>query len=375
MAWFAKFKDGEGTPPQAATELFCSFCGQSQLHVKKLIAGPKVWICDACVRLCWDIIEENVPEVTRAEVPTPPPPMADLRAGLDARCVGLEAPKQALLGALALHLARLQAGPGDIKPPVVLLVGPRGSGKSQLLRTLMGLTSLPGHHADINRLSATGYVGLDIENLLWELVRQADEDFRVGESGVLALDGLHRIAIATPPPGSARDISGESVQRDILRVLEGMKTEVQAHAPRHPNRAAEPFWCHKLLVVLSATFDGLPAGDAAQRDWLAEQGMLREILARVDHIVRLPAPDPDQLRAILVDESAGLLPARLADLGALELEVTVRDSGIEAMLEHAVASPDGAWALHAPLARLAAAAANAEGALVVEGDTVRSWMG
>ena len=377
MAWFGKSYEQKPDPPQAAEELFCSFCRHSQRAVKKLIAGPEVWICDACVRLCMDIVEDKVPKDTTAEIPSPPPSLDELRATLDLRCAGLDAAKRSLLAALSLHLARLQEGAPELRPPIIMLVGPRGSGKSHLARELVQLTRLPGHHADINRLSATGYVGLDVENLLWELVRQSHDDYRLGECGVLVLDGLHRVACAEPPPGSPRDIAGESVQRDILRVIEGMRTEVQGHSPRHPSRAAEPFWCHRLLVVLTATFDDLPQGDQAQREFLAERGLLRELLARVDRFVTLPTPSPSQLRAVLTTPERGLLPQRLAALEALGLKVQVDDHAIEAMLALAGASPDGAWALHRPLARMAEAASELDHAepLVVDAETVRGWMG
>ncbi len=374
MAWFGKSNEQQPDPPQAAPELFCSFCGKSQRHVSKLIAGPEVWICDGCVMLCRDIIEENLPP-GGAEIPSPPPAMAELRAGLDERCVGLDAPKRALLGALGLHLARLQEGAPDLRPPVLLLVGPHGSGKSSLLDALTKLTRLPAHHADVNRLSATGYVGLDLENLLWELVRQAAKDFRLAETGVLALDGLHRIATAAPPRGSARDIGGAEVQRELLRVLEGRQTEVAGSTMRHPQQAAEPFWCHRLLIVMAAAYEGLPEGEAAQRTFLAERGVQRELLARVDRIVQVPAPDADHLRAVLTDPTAGLLPGQLAALEALGHTVQVREDAIDAMVEQAADSPDGAWTLRHAMTSLSVAAAQAEGPLVVTAADVRGWAG
>ncbi len=377
MAWFGKSNEQKTQPPQTAPELFCSFCHNSQRVVEKLIAGPEVWICDKCVRICMDIVDDKVPTDTAAQIPSPPPAMADLRAAFDARCVGLDAQKQALLSALSLHLQRLQEGASDLRPPIVLLVGPRGSGKSTLLRAMTELTRLPGHHADINRLSATGYIGLDVENLLWELVRQSERDYRLAECGVLALDGLHRVTVSPPALGTRRDISGEAVQRDLLRTVEGMKTEVHGHSPRHPHQAAEPFWCHKLLVVMAASFDGLPDGEQAQRAWLADQGLLGEMLARVDWIVPVPAPDAEQLRAVLTDPGAGMLTSQLEALRALGRELRVEDDAIDAMVEHAAASPDGAWALKHPLARLATAAGDPdhEGSLVVTADDVRGWSG
>jgi ATP-dependent Clp protease ATP-binding subunit ClpX len=374
MAWFAKSKDASTDNPQAVQELHCSFCGKSQRVVEKLIAGPEVYICNECVGLCTDIIEEHtVPRVVPG-IPDPPPSLAELRQALDAACVGLDHPKQALVAALGLHLARLQPDAPALRPPVLLLVGPRGAGKSHLLRALRDLTPLPSHHADINRLSATGYVGLDVENLLWELVRQSDNDYRLAESGVLALDGLHRIVIAEPALGNKRDVSGESVQRDLLRVVEGMQTDVQGYSPRHPQHHAAPFHCRRLLVVLAASFEGLPTGDRAQRAWLAEQGLLRELLSRVDHIVPVPAPSAFQLRGILTDPERGLLPQRLAALEALGREVRVEEEAVEAMLAWADQEPDGAWALHRPLARMSEDS-SAEEPLVVDAAMVACWRG
>jgi ATP-dependent protease Clp ATPase subunit len=374
MAWFAKHKDASPDRPQAVQELFCSFCGKSQRQVAKLIAGPEVWICDECIRLCMDIIEESAPPRAQPKIPVPPPSPNELRQALDATCLGLDHPKQALVAALGLHLARLQPDAPTLRPPVILLVGPHGAGKSHLLRALRELSTLPAHHADINRLSATGYVGLDVENLLWELVRQSDNDYRLAECGVLALDGLHRVTSSEPPLGTRRDISGESVQRDLLRVVEGMRTDVQGYSPRHPQHRTEPFDCRRLLVVLSASFEGLPEGDAAQRAWLADQGLLRELLARVDHIVPVPAPGAPQLRAILTDPAQGLLPQRLTALEALGRRVQVEDEAVEAMLAWAAAEPDGAWALHRPLARIGEEASEHE-PLVVSAALVRGWMG
>ncbi|MFH1469756.1 MAG: ClpX C4-type zinc finger protein [Pseudomonadota bacterium] len=371
MGWF----DGKPAAPKAAPELHCSFCGASQRQVAKLIAGPEVWICDRCIRLCVDILEEHTEKpVPKYALPSPPPSLAELRAVLGRRCVGQERAKRLLVAALAQHLARLQPEAVPLRPPVVLLVGPHGCGKTTLAQALLEATTLPGYLADVNRLSATGYVGLDVENVLYELVRRAENDRPLAEAGVLVLDGLHRIRVQAPPIGSPRDITGESVQRDLLRVLDGLSTEVAGAGQRHPQMSSEPFSCARVLPVLTATFEDLPADEPAVREELAARGMLRELLARIDVVLPLTALARDESRAVLTRPEGGLLPERLAALAAIGCAVEVGDGAVEAMLEMAEREPaDGAWSLRRPLARLAEEAVARGGAWTVREEDVRGW--
>jgi ATP-dependent Clp protease ATP-binding subunit ClpX len=370
MGWF----DDKPAPPRAAPELHCSFCGESQRRVAKLIAGPKVYICDRCVKLCVDIVDGDAKPVPKVGVPTPPPPLPDLRAALDRRCVGQERAKRLLVAALAQHLARLQPQAAPFRPPVVLLVGPHGCGKTTLARAVLEATSLPGYLADVSRLSATGYVGIDVENLLYELLRRADSDRAAAETGVLVLDGVHRLRLQAPPLGSARDITGESVQRDLLRVLDGLTTEVAGTGQRHPQMNAEPFSCARLLPVLTATFEDLPTDEPAIREELAARGMLREFLTRIDVVLPMPALTRQDLHEVLERPEAGLLSARLAALAAMGCPVELGEGVTDAILEVAGRSPaDGAWALRRPLARLAEEAVARGGAWTVGAEEIRGW--
>lgn len=345
MAWFQKAT----TTPQATPDLHCSFCGESQRRVDKLIAGPKVYICDRCVRLCVDILDGQA--APRADAPSPD--LATLRATLARRCVGQERARRALVAALAQHLARLQPDAPAVRPPVVLLAGPHGCGKTTLLRAAVEATPLPAYLADVNRLSATGYVGLDVENLLHELVRRAGGERARAEQGVLALDGLHRLLVRAPPPGAPRDITGESVQRELLRVLDGLDTEVAGAGPRHPAMPAEPFSCARVLAVLAGTFEGLPPSEDEAREDLAGRGLLRELLARVDVVVSMPALTAAELGTVLTREGDGLLPRRLAALASAGHPAAIGDGVVDSWIARAAASPDGGWALHRALAGLA----------------------
>lgn len=379
MGWFggkSETRSAGESGPAYAPVLHCSFCGKSQQEVTKLIAGQAVYICDECVQICVDIIQDEVPEPEPEPEPTvyrpdPPPTPAELRAHLDAGCVGQAQAKRALVTAMSLHLARL-TDDSALRPPVVLLVGPRGAGKTTLCRALTQATPLPSYLGDVSRLSASGYVGLDVENLLFELTREVGEDWALAQEGLLLVDGLHRITLQTAPVGAPRDISGESVQRELVRVLEGATTEVSSERMRHPQVVARPFSCARLLVVLTATWEGLPQGERAQREALRADGLVGELLSRVDSIVEVGALDREELHQVLTRDQ-GLLPVQLASLASLGREVHVEPDAVELMVEAAADHPDGAWALRAPLARLAREAMDREGGWRVSADVVRSW--
>lgn len=351
MPWFTPPKQELKTTPV----LQCSFCGLSQREVVKLIAGPKVYICDQCVKLCVDLVETG-PEgeaawaEARPRVPVPSPPLDALLSSLEQRCVGQVGARTALARALSLHLARLQPDSPASRVPVVLLVGPHGTGKTTLLQALLEATSLPGYLADLSRVSATGYVGLDVENLLQGLVQGAGGDRNLAQCGILALDALHRVARQEPPLGTARDITGEGVQRDLLRVLEGQVTETWNGKARHPQAPSEPFSCARLLVVLAGTFSlppGLAQDGSDLRGFLADQGILPELLARVDLVVSLSPYTGPELQ-ILLDRH--LLPPHQGAAALLGLPPFSPDEA-RALVARAGDSGVGAWTLRQGLAR------------------------
>ena len=331
----------------APAEIKCSFCGKSQKDVRKLVAGPTVYICDECVGLCNDIIAEEVEAETTAH---DCPSLFDLFAGFDGSVVGLTSAKRSLIAAIRLHFQRAH-GREKLRVPRVLIVGPRGSGKSRLGRALCEATGLPSYHADVSRLSESGYVGEDIENFLMCLVTRADSP-ELAEVGVLFLDGMEKLKAERPVSHIGRDISGEGVQRELHRLLDGLDTEVpETLLRRHPQAKTNRFACNRLLIAAACTLDDLPpnATDRVLRDRLREAGILADVVARFDVIAQVHPLSVEELEGIieinLLSEARGLMEA----LGGT-LQVQPEAKRILAAAAHA--SGDGAWGLHPPMARL-----------------------
>jgi ATP-dependent Clp protease ATP-binding subunit ClpX len=329
-------------------EIKCSFCGKSQKEVKKLVAGPTVYICDECVGLCNDIICEEIEAA--AALPPACPSLVDLFAGFDASVVGLTSAKRSLIAALRLHFQRLQ-GRADLRVPHVLIVGPRGSGKSRLGRALCEATELPSYHADVSRLSESGYVGEDIENFLMCLVTRA-ETTELAEMGILFLDGMEKLKAEHPISHAGRDISGEGVQRELHRLLDGLDTEVpQTIARRHPQAKTNRFACNLLMVAAACTIDDLPpnATDRVLRDRLRQAGMMADVIARFDVVVQVHPLTVEELEAIMEINLLAEARPLLESLGG-SLHLHPEAKRIIAAAAHA--SGDGAWGLHPPMARL-----------------------
>ncbi|MFT3767429.1 MAG: ClpX C4-type zinc finger protein [Minicystis sp.] len=352
MGWFSKSnpppppspEPAPAEPPRAAApaQLQCSFCGKSQKEVRKLIAGPNAYICDECIVLSKDIIDGDQ-ESPAIEVPAP----ADLEIALDDHAVGQRAAKRALVAALRRHLLGSAQPGSDQRAPRVLLVGPSGSGKTTLGRALCAVTGLVAHHADVSRLSESGYVGEDVENLLGSLLMYAKQKTESARRGVLFLDGLEKLK-AERPLSRSRDISGEGVQRELIRLLDGLDLAVPMWAHRrHPQAEVEHFTCRSLFVGAAARLDPLPprASDRELRAALASAGLLPELLARFDRIVPLPLPDADTLLALLAHPRGPIAEASkvVASLGG-SLEYT--HTAMRALAEAAAASAEGAWLLN-----------------------------
>lgn len=308
--------------------LRCSFCGKTQQQVFKLVAGPKVHICDGCIETCVEAI--------RPAHPVPAPlEAAELARRLGEATVAGAATLALLAAVLAHHLA---APPPGGRAPRVLLVGPPGSGKSHLARALGDVSDLPAMAIDLNRVTATGYIGEDVENVIADLVQAAGDDVALAQRGLLVFDGLHHLAAAPRDGQITRDVGARDVQRHLLRVLEGATCRVGPGA-RHPQAPGTLFEPAGTLCVLVATTDAPLDDPRGLRDALRAAGVMEELLARIDVIVPVPAvAGPALARA------AGLVAARRGCPLAAEAQAELAAA--------AAGHPDGLWALErAVLAR------------------------
>lgn len=348
MSWFKKpgptsymEPDPAPAPPPTPAVLACSFCGKSQKEVRKLIAGPNAYICDECIEISKDLV------TTEVEAPPIAVPAAnDLDTLLDGHAVGQRAAKRAIVASLRRHLAT-SAQPGSgIRAPRLLLVGPSGSGKTTLGRAMCSVTPLPSYHADVSRLSESGYVGDDVENLLGMLIERAAYKAELAQRGVLVIDGLEKIE-RRHPIGASRDISGEGVQRELIRLLDGLDLTVPFQfSRRHPQGEAQHVACKGLFVAAAARLDPMPprASDRDLRRALAEIGLLPELLARFDRVVALPRPDADALLGIL-DHPTGPVAEAHRVVAALGGTIHFAPGALRALAEGAAGSADGAWML------------------------------